>query len=328
MDFLRGCLTLIVTTFLIATLFVYSILPKMRNIHGVNVMCFLASMIFMNISFALRLLIKISDMPTGLCPIIAITHHFAYIATFSWLNVLCFGVWRMFSSIRSPKPTPIWGKPFFYSSLYGWGIPLVIVVVGQIVQHSDVPDYVIKPRLPSEMYCWFDHKYRGSVIAYLYGPLIVMIGANNIMIVWAGIKFCQRSVESSKVTNVSRNKQRFKVILSLFVLMCLPWSIGMIFFMAGINFNRLVTGIFNALLPIFIFIILICKPSVWKMLKLKFPRMSPFFLTCEKLGSRIVCKRSKHQPLVAVEENPSNSNNTTEMNKIGYQHPAKAESTV
>jgi hypothetical protein len=68
MDFFRGCLTLIVTPFLIATLFVYSILPKMRNIHGVNVMCFLASMIFMNISFALRLLIKI--MPPGVCTII------------------------------------------------------------------------------------------------------------------------------------------------------------------------------------------------------------------------------------------------------------------
>jgi G protein-coupled receptor Mth (Methuselah protein) len=59
-QFLIGYFTLFSTLFLIATLTVYSILPKMRNIHGVNVMCFLVSMIFMNISFALRLLI--SDM--------------------------------------------------------------------------------------------------------------------------------------------------------------------------------------------------------------------------------------------------------------------------
>jgi hypothetical protein len=47
---------------------------------------------------------------------------------------------------------------------------------------------------------------------YLYGPLVVVIGANNIMIVWAGIRFCQRSVESSQVTNVSRTNQRYYLI--------------------------------------------------------------------------------------------------------------------
>jgi hypothetical protein len=67
MEFLIGCLTLFATSFLIATLIVYSIHEKMRNIHAVNVMCFLVSLTVMNISLALRFLVKVLDIPTGLC---------------------------------------------------------------------------------------------------------------------------------------------------------------------------------------------------------------------------------------------------------------------
>jgi hypothetical protein len=125
------------------------------------------------------------------------------------------------------------GKQFFYSSLYGWGIPFIVVVVGQILQHSDVPDDIIKPGLPSKLYCWFNRKlsdiflsftcinkclnftfslpdkHRRPLIAYLYGPMIVMIIANVFMFVWAAFSFYQRSVESSEVTKVSRKKQRY-----------------------------------------------------------------------------------------------------------------------
>jgi hypothetical protein len=62
------------------------------------------------------------------------------------------------SSVRPPKHTSVLGKQFFYSSLYGWGIPFVIVGVGQILQHSDVPDDIIKPGLASKLYCWFNRK--------------------------------------------------------------------------------------------------------------------------------------------------------------------------
>ncbi|XP_046439758.1 uncharacterized protein LOC124190920 [Daphnia pulex] len=157
-----------------------------------------------------------------------------------------------------------------------------------------------------------------------------MIGANYIVIIWGGIKFCQRSVESSQVTNVSRKKQRFKVILSLFLLMCMPWSVGVIVFMAVNSLNYKIMRIFNILWAIFIFIIFVCKPSVWKLLKLKFPWISPFLSTCEKLGSKIICLKSEHQPLVTDEEKPSNSKNTAgisgKFTQIGYQR--HTESTV
>jgi len=59
------------------------------------------------------------------------------------------------------------GKPFFFSCLYGWGIPLIIVVIGQILQHSDVPDYIIKPGLNSGLFCWFNRKLK-TQLSYFY----------------------------------------------------------------------------------------------------------------------------------------------------------------
>jgi hypothetical protein len=55
MEFLIGYFTIFATLFLIATLTVYFILEKIRNIHGVNVMCFLASLTVMNICCSIRL---------------------------------------------------------------------------------------------------------------------------------------------------------------------------------------------------------------------------------------------------------------------------------
>jgi hypothetical protein len=71
--YLFGCLQLFATVFLVATLLVYSILPKMRNLHGVIVMCYLASMTVANVFHAIILMIvRVSDMPPGLCSTLGI----------------------------------------------------------------------------------------------------------------------------------------------------------------------------------------------------------------------------------------------------------------
>ena len=111
--------------------------------------------------------------------------------------------------------------------------------------------------------------------------------------------------------------------------MGVPWTTEIITFLADSSFeSALFTDIFNIISPIFIFIIFICKPSVWKMLKLKYPRLNPFFSACEKVGSRIVHpKKSKRQPPASSEESPSHSNNnTTDCTSTGNTNKTDFES--
>lgn len=47
------------------------------------------------------------------------------------------------------------GKIFVYYSLYGWGLPGVITLLGQLFDHiEDLPDYVIRPQF-GVWSCWF-----------------------------------------------------------------------------------------------------------------------------------------------------------------------------
>jgi G protein-coupled receptor Mth (Methuselah protein) len=115
---------------------------------------------------------------------------------------------------------------------------------------------------------------------------------------------------------------RFKVILSLFLLMGVPWTTEIITFLAKASFeSALVTDIFNIISPFFIFIIFVCKPSVWKMFKLKFPRLNPLISACEKIGSRIIPsrKRNRHQPASAEESCNSNMTGSSSNNKTSQQ---------
>lgn len=50
------------------------------------------------------------------------------------------------------------GGRFVYYSLYGWGVPLVIVGIGQVLDNiKNLPSYIIKPNL-GVWTCWFYSK--------------------------------------------------------------------------------------------------------------------------------------------------------------------------
>ena len=56
------------------------------------------------------------------------------------------------------------GATFIFYSLYAWGIPLVIVVVGQILDNlPNVPNYISKPGFGMGS-CWFPRNCFNAVI--------------------------------------------------------------------------------------------------------------------------------------------------------------------
>lgn len=65
---------------------------------------------------------------------------------------------------------------------------------------------------------------------------------------------------------------RFRVIFSLFILMGVSWMMEVISFaVGGSAYIWIPTDILNILTGVFIFVIFVCKPNVWKLLKLKCP---------------------------------------------------------
>lgn len=74
---------------------------------------------------------------------------------------------------------------------------------------------------------------------------------------------------------------RFRVIFSLFILMGVSWMTEIISYAVGGDaYNWMFTDILNILTGVFIFFIFVCKPNVWKLLKLKFACMEKLDVCC------------------------------------------------
>ena len=46
------------------------------------------------------------------------------------------------------------GRRFIFYSIYAWCVPFLIVIIGQILDNTNSPDYIIKPGFGG-LKCWF-----------------------------------------------------------------------------------------------------------------------------------------------------------------------------
>ena len=166
--------------FLVATFVVYALIPEIRNIHGVVIMCYVVSRAAAYLIFGILQLV--SNKSAVICQIMAVTVHFAYLSTYTWLNVVCFDIWwtlryftfkqmkrlcisgliRLFrsmqpsSSINQANHQNRLGKPFFTYSIYSWGLAGIVVTIGQILDRykNSLPDNIIRPEFGGNA-CWF-----------------------------------------------------------------------------------------------------------------------------------------------------------------------------
>ena len=77
------------------------------------------------------------------------------------------------------------------------------------------------------------------------------------------------------------------MIFSLFILMGLSWMMEVISFaVGGSAYIWIPTDIINILTGVFIFVIFVCKPNVWKLLKLKCPCLEGLDACCPSYMKR------------------------------------------
>lgn len=80
---------------------------------------------------------------------------------------------------------------------------------------------------------------------------------------------------------------RFRVIFSLFILMGVSWMMEVISFaVGGPAYFWIPTDILNILTGVFIFVIFVCKPNVWKLLKVKCPCLQRLDSCCPSYMTR------------------------------------------
>lgn len=89
--------------FITATIFVYMCVPELRNMHGIVLTCYLATLAVAYTTLASVQLYGLFEQRIEQpgCKIIAHIIYFAFLSTFFWTNVLSFDLWWGFRYVET-----------------------------------------------------------------------------------------------------------------------------------------------------------------------------------------------------------------------------------
>lgn len=79
----------------------------------------------------------------------------------------------------------------------------------------------------------------------------------------------------------------------------------------GDAYNWFFTDIINILTGVYVFVIFVCKPKVWKLLKLKFPCLERLSHRCQRLHRHLFPMKVRSTPAVSRTTSDSNQNKTS-----------------
>lgn len=112
---------------LIATFLVYGLVSDLRNLPGKILMSYVLCLTIAYSTMSI-IFLKTSDMGNHwLCSLMGYLVYISFVASFFWLNILCFDLWWTFRGATQVARNSETRK-FLYYSVYGWGCPLLILL--------------------------------------------------------------------------------------------------------------------------------------------------------------------------------------------------------
>ncbi|XP_063222229.1 G-protein coupled receptor Mth2-like isoform X1 [Bacillus rossius redtenbacheri] len=259
--------------FLLATCLVYWLVPSLGTLHGRVLRCYVGALFCGYLLLALVQL-QVHRIGSAGCVATAFIIYFSFLASFFWLNVMCFDIWWTFSGFR-----PLRGsekerehKKFVMYSVYAWGSSSLLLLVCLLTdRHPYVRERVLSPQFGKDR-CWFTTQ--SAEAAYFYGPMGLIVLCNIVLFVLTALRIVKLKKETamlkgeeSRRHDVEENKQRFVLYLKLFVVMGVNWGMEVISFAAGgPQYIWYITDIGNTLQGVLIFLIFVWKEKIRRLL--------------------------------------------------------------
>lgn len=259
---------LISVLFLIATLAVGFLL--LSNHHMLHWRCQTNYVICLLIGDLLLAITQISGTSlTGpACVITAHLMHFFFLATFFWLNTMCFNIWWTFRDFRPTSMEK--GQESIrlrIYEVYAWGMPIIITVVAAILDNlpESPTDRFLRPRF-GENKCWFYGDM--EIFAYFFGPIGILLCVNILLFLSTARQLTCGLWKRDDVKSTTERAALGKVCIKLVIVMGVTWIIDVISWaVGGPHYLWYVTDVINAMQGVLIFIVVGCQPQVWSALK-------------------------------------------------------------
>lgn len=299
--------------------------PGLLADGGVHLMCYAISL-FTAFSTGFSVNVFHEYLGDSSCVSLAIAMQFGFLATFFWLNVMCFEIWRKIRSLANQTPSSRFSSGFCL--LYGWGTPVCICTVTIAMQHLP-PDNVwgvIKPYIGISR-CWFREDI--GTLLYFYGPVTFAAICSSVFIVLTFINYKAILRNFMKMSDVQRMRDRevepdqnvrppklppaqitgpiqdFSTKMKLFALMVFCWITEVLSWKIPPMELWALTDTLNALQGLFIFIIFLLNRRKRDLVEEKFPLPFNLVRRCQKLVSKAATKQSEESPEIPQKEDHS-----------------------
>ncbi|KAK9872035.1 hypothetical protein WA026_015285 [Henosepilachna vigintioctopunctata] len=277
--------------FILLTIIVYAILPKLRNLFGKILLSYCVAMFMLFFVLTITQFFQ-QDFSNSFCKFVGFSLIFFSFCSFTWMHIICIDIWYSFGSPRTisgPLQRNEMKKLLLYS-VYGWGFPMLWVLLILFFNDTKLLPKSIQPYVGYDE-CYFENydnrkgNYAFSIFITL--PLILQQIVNIVLFIRT-VRHCIRvksEIRRMDDNNRSRNdyqagKEKLYLVLKLGVVM------GMLFLFETISAIRkmdvnpitehieIVWDTINCLQGLFIFIIFICKKKIyislcekWKMVR-------------------------------------------------------------
>ncbi|GAB6030802.1 hypothetical protein CHUAL_007649 [Chamberlinius hualienensis] len=259
---------IISSIFAFLTLLAHLFYPHL-NYHAKALLCHIISLLIMYITMTVRSFVTDYNSDFGRLLLFGLQYVSA-LATFLWLNVLAFELWRVFSNLQGNTSTlgPQQAKKrwFIAKCCYAWGIPMVLclLIIG-LSYDSTSSNYFDLPF--ARNVSWFQSDK--TMFYFFYLPIIIIL-IENVVFFGLTIWHIRSASRGTDILNKKVSKQLFRVCVKLFVVMGIFWFAEVISWQFSHEIDEAVwyvTDLINALQGVAIFLVYVCKRSTWKMLK-------------------------------------------------------------
>ncbi|KAF2363583.1 GPCR family 2-like [Trinorchestia longiramus] len=221
-------------------------LPKLRDLSGLCLLSHVSSLFVADVSLVTVTLTQ--SISTDLCIFLGIVIHSSFIATYMWLTVMCFDIWRYVRMSVKGIPSHLLQQQerrlFLYYSTSVWGSILVITIITctlQFLPPDALPDYVVRPHFGVNR-CFIIEE-NANLLAYFYSILAMLcllnmafVGKTVHYLYEGGARICcfKKTSSSSVDSAVFNNKhldlfwQRFQIFamtITVWTTEVLSWKI-------------------------------------------------------------------------------------------------------
>ncbi|XP_011307304.1 G-protein coupled receptor Mth2 isoform X2 [Fopius arisanus] len=272
--------------FLIVTFLVYACLPELRNVHGMILMAYVASVLWAYgaVTFERWKSITLPDN-LELCKFLGITMYISLLSSFFWLNVMCFDIWWTFRQLRPPRRNVKQNKwkIFIIYGIYAWGYPSIILILISTVGYVPKNEDDIRPRF-ADVACWFKNRTAESICFYY--PVVITVICNILLFaltirkIYKDKKSIAALLKSSDSRRHNHHEQRLNIYLKLFVVMGINWSMDIIAWLLKNQAQWIwhAADLLNSFQGIMIFVIFVWKDRIKRRLIKRFECLSPYTL--------------------------------------------------